>query len=118
LSFVHVCAAGAGQCEYPWEFPAYGRFGCAADCGKDNNTTRVAVNVRADFTGHPTIAPHVLMASAKWNLCLSDPERTARGEADLCWRVARRLAAPRECTACGRWPRPAATQSLSTTRPG
>jgi hypothetical protein len=37
----------AGQCEYPWEFPSYGRFGCEADCGRDGNTTRIAVNVRA-----------------------------------------------------------------------
>lgn len=84
-------AVAAGQCEYPWEFPSYGRFGCAADCGRAGNTTKIAVNVRANFGGHATIAPRVLMASAKWNLCLSDEERTARGEADLCWRAPTRL---------------------------
>lgn len=75
----------AGKCEYPWEFPAFGRFGCESDCGTSANTTKIAVNIRADFTGHPTISPRVLMSSVRWNLCLNDEERTARGEADLCW---------------------------------
>lgn len=78
-----VC--GDGDCEWPWEFPAYGRFGCRADCGLETRTTKVAVVVRADFTGHPTISPRVLMANARWNLCLDDPDRRKRGEADLCW---------------------------------
>lgn len=78
-----VC--GDGNCEYPWEFPFWGRFGCKADCGVNVNTTKIVVAVRADFTGHPTISPRVLMTNAKWNLCLEDDERRKRGEADLCW---------------------------------
>uniref|UniRef100_A0A7S0S4K2 Uncharacterized protein n=1 Tax=Chlamydomonas leiostraca TaxID=1034604 RepID=A0A7S0S4K2_9CHLO len=78
-----VC--GDGNCEWPWEFPAWGRFGCRADCGLNPNTTSVVVNVRADFTGHPSISPRVLMNNAKWNLCLEDDARRKRGEADLCW---------------------------------
>lgn len=78
-----VC--GDGNCEYPWEFPVWGRFGCRADCGMNRNTTKIVVNVKADFSGHPTISPRVLMANAKWNLCLEDDERRKRGEADLCW---------------------------------
>ena len=79
--------APAGQCEYPWEFPSYGRFGCKSDCGAETNTTKIAVNIKANFLGHPTVSPRVLMSSVRWNLCLNDPERTARGEADLCWYV-------------------------------
>uniref|UniRef100_A0A061REY9 Polycystin cation channel family n=3 Tax=Tetraselmis sp. GSL018 TaxID=582737 RepID=A0A061REY9_9CHLO len=78
-----VC--GDQKCEYPWEFPAYGRFGCKADCGMQQNLTRILVVVQHDFTGHPTANPRVLMAAAKWNMCLRDESRRARGEADLCW---------------------------------
>ncbi|GIL78617.1 hypothetical protein Vretimale_6215 [Volvox reticuliferus] len=78
-----VC--GDGNCEWPWEFPSWGRFGCQADCGQNDKTTPIVVNVRADFTGHPTISSSVLMNNAKWNLCLEDEARRKRGEADLCW---------------------------------
>lgn len=78
-----VC--GDGQCEFPWEYPAWGRFGCQADCGRNMNTTRIAIIIRADFTGHPSISPRALMLKASWNLCLNDPVRRQRGEADLCW---------------------------------
>lgn len=36
-----VC--GDGNCEWPWEFPAWGRFGCKADCGTNPNTTSIVV---------------------------------------------------------------------------
>ncbi|GAX83855.1 hypothetical protein CEUSTIGMA_g11280.t1 [Chlamydomonas eustigma] len=78
-----VC--GDGNCEWPWEYPSWGPFGCKADCGTNSNVTSIVVNVKADFTGHPTISPQVLMANAVWNLCLDDPTTRARGEADLCW---------------------------------
>ncbi len=55
------------------------------DCGLNANTTQIVVNVKADFTGHPTISPRVLMTNAVWNLCLDDTTRRQRGEADLCW---------------------------------
>lgn len=87
----------AGQCEYPWEFPAYGRFGCKSDCGAETNTTKIAVNIKANFLGHATISPRVLMSSVRWNLCLNDPERTARGEADLCWCALTLYTAPSSC---------------------
>mmetsp|Transcript_1040 Transcript_1040/g.2576 ORF Transcript_1040/g.2576 Transcript_1040/m.2576 type:complete len:432 (+) Transcript_1040:429-1724(+) len=78
-----VC--GDQKCEYPWEFPSYGRFGCRADCGQHQNLTKILVLIQHDFTGHPTANPRVLMSAAKWNLCQNDPARRARGEADLCW---------------------------------
>ncbi len=55
------------------------------DCNKHPNVTQLVVNVKADFTGHPTISANVLMSNAVWNLCLNDPVRRQRGEADLCW---------------------------------
>ncbi|MEW5304614.1 MAG: hypothetical protein WDW36_007214 [Sanguina aurantia] len=78
-----VC--GNGICEWPWEFAAWGSYGCKADCGVNANTTQIVVGVRADFTKHPSIAARVLMSNAVWNLCLEDDARRKRGQADLCW---------------------------------
>ncbi|KAK9804279.1 hypothetical protein WJX72_004431 [[Myrmecia] bisecta] len=78
-----VC--GDGRCEFPWEFPAWGRFGCKADCGQETQTTHILVQVTSNFVGHPNISPSVLMAAVSWNVCLADEQRRARGEADLCW---------------------------------
>lgn len=83
-----VC--GDGKCEAPWEFPAWGRFGCHADCGAHPSTRQMVVAVLADFTGHPTLSASVLMANVRWNLCYQDDARQARGEAHLCWWVGRR----------------------------
>jgi hypothetical protein len=80
-----VC--GDSKCEWPWEFPAYGPFGCRADCGLNPNTSAVLVVVSADFTAHPSLSPKMLMKYAKWNLCLNDTARRARGQPDLCWWV-------------------------------
>ncbi len=63
------------------------RWVARPDCGVNPNTTDIVVNVRADFTGHPSISARVLMNNAKWNLCLEDEARRKRGEADLCWWV-------------------------------
>jgi hypothetical protein len=78
-----VC--GDGRCEAPWEFPAWGPFGCRADCGAQPNTSAVLVTVSADFLGHPSLSPRMLMAGVRWNLCLDDAARRERGETDLCW---------------------------------
>lgn len=78
-----VC--GDGRCERPWEFPAWGPFGCRADCGAEPRTARVVVAATADFTGHALLGARALMAAARWNLCLDDGARRARGDADLCW---------------------------------
>ena len=40
---------GDGTCNEPFEFPAYGRFGCRADCGMNTNLTTMLLQVRADF---------------------------------------------------------------------
>ncbi|DBA89815.1 hypothetical protein WJX79_008735 [Trebouxia sp. C0005] len=77
-----VC--GDGNCEYPWEFPAWGRFGCKADCG-EATTTPILVQVISNFIGSTSVSASVLMAAASWNLCLDDATRRSIGEADLCW---------------------------------
>ena len=40
---------GDGVCDAPAEFPAYGRFGCAADCGSllDSAPSRAASSLHA-----------------------------------------------------------------------
>lgn len=43
-----VC--GDGACQSPYEYPAYGRFGCEVDCGRAD-TQSVAVVVSTDFAG-------------------------------------------------------------------
>ena len=78
---------GDGKCEWPWEFPAFGRFGCRADCGEEKNTTRIMVQIKANFAGQISPSPRILMSNARWNLCLDDPERHKRGQEELCWFV-------------------------------
>eukprot|EP00775_Hariotina_reticulata_P008222 gene8221-8414_t len=78
-----VC--GNSKCEAPWEFPAWGPFGCQADCGRNPNTTKVVVSINADFTGHPTLSAHTLMNQVRWNLCLNDSARAKQGLPALCW---------------------------------
>lgn len=80
-----VC--GDGRCEAPYEFPAWGPFGCRADCGAQPIVTNVVVSVAGDFVGHATISPRVLMEGVRWNLCRDDAARRDRGETDLCWWV-------------------------------
>lgn len=78
-------ACGDGRCEAPWEFPAWGPFGCCPDCGQHPNTSRLLVSVSGDFVGHASLSPQALMGAVAWNLCLDDDARRRRGEADLCW---------------------------------
>jgi hypothetical protein len=78
-----VC--GDSKCEAPWEFPAWGPFGCQADCGLNPNTTKAIAALSADFSGHPSISPATLRGQVSWNLCLNDTLRTKRGLPPLCW---------------------------------
>lgn len=41
---------GDGSCDSPEEFPAWGRFGCKADCGVEESLAEVVVRVTYDFT--------------------------------------------------------------------
>lgn len=80
-----VC--GNGRCEVSWEGPAWGPFGCQADCGLHPNTTKVVVALNADFNGHPSISAAALRAQVAWNVCLRDDLRQMRGLPPLCWCV-------------------------------
>ena len=77
-----VC--GDGVCNEPFEFPAYGRFGCRSDCGPNTNLTTVLIQVRADFRDD-LYSPRALMSSATWNLCRRDEEAKKAGFPDICW---------------------------------
>jgi hypothetical protein len=76
---------GDGRCEAPWEMPAWGPFGCEADCGLNPDTRKAIVVVSADFTGHPSLSPAMLRDQVSWNLCMNDTRRAARGLSPLCW---------------------------------
>ena len=61
------------MCSTPFEFAAYGRFGCRADCGKLPEVqalTTLQIDLYYDFS-HPvhSIASSELMRQATWNLC-------------------------------------------------
>eukprot|EP00210_Caulerpa_lentillifera_P002091 g2006.t1 len=78
-----VC--GDGKCQWPWEFPSFGRFGCKADCGSETNTKRILLQIRANFGGELTLSPRTMMANVRWNVCLNDTGRVRRGQDDICW---------------------------------
>eukprot|EP00884_Botryococcus_braunii_P002328 jgi/Botrbrau1/12096/Bobra.0186s0019.1 len=78
-----VC--GDGHCEYPIEYPSFGRFGCKADCGVEAATFPILVQVSNDFVGHPNLSPSTLLAAASWNLCSEDGATSTSGQPDRCW---------------------------------
>ena len=63
---------GDGSCDYPLEFPAFGRFGCEADCGKFPNTTDIVISFSTSFHSKEQAM------ESSWNLCITDPLA-------LCW---------------------------------
>ena len=67
-------ACGDGSCEPPFEYPGFGRFGCASDCGTFTNVTPVAVAFSTNFDNEED------MANSSWNLCMTSPTV-------LCWCV-------------------------------
>jgi hypothetical protein len=77
-----VC--GDGTCSEPFEFPAYGRFGCRADCGSNTNLATMLLQVRADFRDD-LYSPRALMSAAAWNLCKRDDAAKKAGFPDVCW---------------------------------
>lgn len=55
---------GDNKCEAPWEFPAWGPFGCEADCGLNPNTTKVPDNNTLGYNSRPaTYLPQWVSAS-------------------------------------------------------
>ena len=63
---------GDGACEPPFEFPAFGRFGCKADCGTFTNVTSIAYDIDTNFPSESA------RAASSWNLCMMSP-------ISLCW---------------------------------
>ena len=76
---------GDGVCSAPYEFPAFGRFGCKADCGSATNLISLVIHVQSRFGNSPAVSALELMSQASWNLCLQDPGRYANDLPDLCW---------------------------------
>ncbi|CAI5462638.1 unnamed protein product [Closterium sp. Yama58-4] len=63
---------GDGTCDRPFQFPAFGRFGCEADCGTFPNLTSIVVR----FSSH--LDTQQAADESSWNLCMVDP-------ISLCW---------------------------------
>ncbi|CAI7737974.1 unnamed protein product [Closterium sp. NIES-54] len=63
---------GDGLCDQPLEFPAFGRFGCEADCGTFPNLTAVSIHFTTSFSSGEALA------ASSWNLCMQSP-------ISLCW---------------------------------
>ncbi|CAI5468681.1 unnamed protein product [Closterium sp. Yama58-4] len=63
---------GDGSCDRPFQFPAFGRFGCEADCGMFPNLTSVVVR----FSSH--LDTQQAIDESSWNLCMVNP-------VSLCW---------------------------------
>ena len=74
-----------GVCSAPYEFPAFGRFGCKADCGSATNLISLVIHIQSRFGNSPAVSALELMSQASWNLCLQDPGRYANDLPDLCW---------------------------------
>eukprot|EP00271_Cylindrocystis_brebissonii_P012760 TRINITY_DN31_c0_g1_i5.p1 TRINITY_DN31_c0_g1~~TRINITY_DN31_c0_g1_i5.p1 ORF type:complete len:1582 (+),score=269.36 TRINITY_DN31_c0_g1_i5:725-5470(+) len=65
-------SCGNGVCERPNEFEAWGRFGCASDCGHNSNVSQIIVAFNTNF------ADDASMAASSWNLCMTSPSY-------MCW---------------------------------
>ncbi|CAL6420385.1 unnamed protein product [Bathycoccus prasinos] len=76
---------GDGVCSAPYEFPAFGRFGCKADCGSATNIISFVIHIQTRFGNSLAVSALELMSQASWNLCLQDPGRYANDLPDLCW---------------------------------
>jgi len=75
---------GDDRCQPPYEIPAFGRFGCKADCGVAANLVTLVLQITSQFA-HPVVSPFELMVQARWNLCLTVPERESSDLMDECW---------------------------------
>lgn len=78
---------GNGFCDAPYEFPQFGHLGCQEDCGKETNLVNLLVVIEGNFGNSALgeMASEGLRASASWNLCFEDPERSEYGLEDLCY---------------------------------
>ncbi|CAI5990860.1 unnamed protein product [Closterium sp. NIES-64] len=63
---------GTGLCERPFQYPAFGRFGCEADCGIFPNLTSVVIRLSSQLDTQQAAD------ESSWNLCMVNP-------VSLCW---------------------------------
>ncbi|CAI5484983.1 unnamed protein product [Closterium sp. Yama58-4] len=63
---------GTGLCERPFQYPAFGRFGCEADCGIFPNLTSVVIRLSSQLDTQQAAD------KSSWNLCMVNP-------VSLCW---------------------------------
>ena len=52
---------GDGICQAPYEFPAFGRFGCKADCGVAINLISLVIHIQTKFGNSPALSALELM---------------------------------------------------------
>ncbi|CAI5476233.1 unnamed protein product [Closterium sp. Yama58-4] len=64
---------GDGTCDRPFQFPAFGRFGCQADCGTFPNLTSIVISFSSQLDATQDAADE-----PSWNLCMVNP-------ISLCW---------------------------------
>ncbi|CAI5517575.1 unnamed protein product [Closterium sp. Naga37s-1] len=63
---------GSGTCDRPFQYPAFGRFGCEADCGIFPNLTSVVIRLSSQLDTQQAAD------ESSWNLCMVNP-------VSLCW---------------------------------
>ncbi|CAI7792460.1 unnamed protein product [Closterium sp. NIES-53] len=65
-------ACGTGSCDRPFQYPAFGRFGCQADCGIFPNLTSIVIRLSSQLDTQQAAD------ESSWNLCMVNP-------VSLCW---------------------------------
>lgn len=80
-----VC--GDGVCSFPVEFPAFGSFGCIADCGLSTvPTSTVTVSITAAYRQNSVVTQSMqeaFVAATSWNLCFLSNHTNVQTQ--LCW---------------------------------
>jgi hypothetical protein len=69
-----VC--GDGVCERPFEFPAYGPFGCFFDCGREEATVLIVVTI--------IVRSHIFLSLTAYLTNLRALTLLLRFEVDVC----------------------------------
>ncbi|KAK3286177.1 TRP-like ion channel Pkd2, partial [Cymbomonas tetramitiformis] len=69
-------SCGDTKCSLPQEFPAWGRFGCQADCGLEENVTHLRVWIEHPYTNQDAIDEGNEHVYFTWDMC---------NENGLCW---------------------------------
>ncbi|CAI5990886.1 unnamed protein product [Closterium sp. NIES-64] len=63
---------GSGTCDRPFQYPAFGRFGCEADCGIFPSLTSIVIRLSSQLDTQQAAD------ESSWNLCMVNP-------VSLCW---------------------------------